>query len=294
MKKIFLSLLLLVFIINAGFSQEKHQFDFPDNVYALPGANWYTYYDVGTWDVTGSSYYSWSVSQSGSVTLSNLHMWIGGGSSMPSFFLNGSTQTFTLTFDVPNNANLGSSVDINVMIYDALSGQQIYNGRYTIVNICYMPSITLSSSISNHDVDYIAQDYIELNLGFEYTTSSSNYEFTSYTADCGKKIDEISSNLKLEQTGGTEFGFYQGESIIDDILIYPNPSSNGIFSLDLNEENSDASVCVYNLSGKLIYENTNLNDRQTDIDLSGFGEGVFFLQLTKDGSVSTKKIVVSK
>lgn len=74
--------------------------------------------------------------------------------------------------------------------------------------------------------------------------------------------------------------------------IYPNPSTNGNFTIaltDLQTENS--SVCVYNLQGQKVYENANLSKGINSIS-SGLTRGVFIIQVSLDNSVFYEKITV--
>jgi len=73
------------------------------------------------------------------------------------------------------------------------------------------------------------------------------------------------------------------------VLIYPNPSKDGIFNL-VNCKNCILSIC--NLEGKSMYNSVVNSDIQV-LNLSTFPKGVFIARLKSDQSVVYKKIIIS-
>lgn len=63
----------------------------------------------------------------------------------------------------------------------------------------------------------------------------------------------------------------------NNIIVYPNPS-NGEFNLKTNME-SDYSITVYNLSGKIII-NRKSNNSNEIIDLNGYSDGMYLLRIS--------------
>ncbi len=72
------------------------------------------------------------------------------------------------------------------------------------------------------------------------------------------------------------------------VVISPNPS-NGKFSID-NTLGSKLSYSVYDLSGKLLSDGT-LNNSSTNLDLTQYSDGMYFLRVADDGSYKTFKII---
>jgi hypothetical protein len=80
------------------------------------------------------------------------------------------------------------------------------------------------------------------------------------------------------------------------LAIYPNPS-NGILKVKLYENtNADVTVKVYNsvgaLAKTLTLNNKDLSEKQ--LDLTGFANGVYLVQVETEGKVYTHKISVVK
>jgi hypothetical protein len=72
------------------------------------------------------------------------------------------------------------------------------------------------------------------------------------------------------------------------IRIYPNPN-NGNFCIEYNSEIN--KISVYNILGKCMY--TNEKNIESRIDLSGFEEGIYLVQITtKDNEILTRKLIV--
>jgi hypothetical protein len=72
------------------------------------------------------------------------------------------------------------------------------------------------------------------------------------------------------------------------ISLYPNPSINGIFYVELNEEN--LQMDVFDIYGRRIWS-WQATSSIEKIDLSRQRSGVYFLRMTKNGRRQTLKLV---
>lgn len=77
-----------------------------------------------------------------------------------------------------------------------------------------------------------------------------------------------------------------------DLRIYPNPSYNGHFFLDLNGMRG-AEIVVYNLDGKEIY-NVKTTPQTVDIDLTKFPNGNYLIKIRNEMRVINKRITLRK
>lgn len=81
------------------------------------------------------------------------------------------------------------------------------------------------------------------------------------------------------------------------MTIYPNPA-NEVINLALNlNANSDVAVVAYDMTGKvLINENNNLAAGTTNLqyDVTDWSNGIYFFQVTTDGTTNTIRVVIAK
>ncbi|MFA9213773.1 MAG: T9SS type A sorting domain-containing protein, partial [Candidatus Methylacidiphilales bacterium] len=115
------------------------------------------------------------------------------------------------------------------------------------------------------------------------------------------KIRDLSNNISKPIT--RTVNVVASTSSVEDAInannilaIYPNPS-NGILKVKLFEAtNADVTVKVYNSVGALAktitLNNKDLTEKQ--LDLTGFANGVYLVQVETEGKVYTHKISVVK
>ena len=77
--------------------------------------------------------------------------------------------------------------------------------------------------------------------------------------------------------------------------LFPNPSTNGIFQLQLNKNVTKLTVEVYNMNGQLLQSNTHTQlSKNPEIDLSKHPKGIYLIRIVADGKVlETKKAIRS-
>ena len=69
--------------------------------------------------------------------------------------------------------------------------------------------------------------------------------------------------------------------------IYPNPSTTGTFTLDINTDNY--KINIYDSMGKLLFSQTNTNQ----IDLSSFTKGIYSISIETKSSTYRTFIIYS-
>ena len=92
-------------------------------------------------------------------------------------------------------------------------------------------------------------------------------------------------------------GIGEEESLKNEINIYPNPAENQLFVELKNEKNEPIDMRLYNVLGEMIYEKMAKNNLQNDVftlDISQIPSGTYFLQIGKDASFVTKKMIISQ
>ena len=85
-----------------------------------------------------------------------------------------------------------------------------------------------------------------------------------------------------------------GESTIDEVSVYPNPSS-GLFTIQLSGNEKDVSIQVVNTLSSVIYEKTGIElngNYKTTVDLSEYNNGVYFLIIKNNSGRIVKRIII--
>ncbi|MBK9254901.1 MAG: BspA family leucine-rich repeat surface protein [Saprospiraceae bacterium] len=126
--------------------------------------------------------------------------------------------------------------------------------------------------------------------GMGNSNRNQNYLFTDETPLKGK------SYYRLKQTDfdgkDTYFNIISSSCEgIGEFSISPNPSTNGIFTISVPEQNSD--VVITDALGKIILE-TKINEEETQIDLSNQIPGVYMVRVSSGFGISSKKIAICK
>ncbi|WP_055435124.1 T9SS type A sorting domain-containing protein [Lacinutrix algicola] len=77
---------------------------------------------------------------------------------------------------------------------------------------------------------------------------------------------------------------------VNNLKLYPNPSTNGIFQINFNKKNSEIKVIVNSISGQVIQSNVfhNVLNKVT-VDLSQYPSGIYLINIIADGKRLTVK-----
>ncbi|MGZ6522284.1 MAG: T9SS type A sorting domain-containing protein, partial [Bacteroidia bacterium] len=86
----------------------------------------------------------------------------------------------------------------------------------------------------------------------------------------------------------TTTGIHEAESSFS-FDLFPNPASDHL-TLELPANISKTSIQIFNATGELEYSSTITNQR-TDIDVSSFASGIYFIQISTGKSIANKKFI---
>lgn len=82
----------------------------------------------------------------------------------------------------------------------------------------------------------------------------------------------------------------------DKLMVYPNPSAEGIFNVAMEDISGPVAVSVYNMHGKLIEKEVHLvsaiGDFKKQVNLSHNAKGIYLLQVTGDDFTLTRKLIL--
>jgi hypothetical protein len=104
----------------------------------------------------------------------------------------------------------------------------------------------------------------------------------------------------LNNTGGGS-GLQQGTGgnnshlLLEDdgrASIYPNPSTDGKFTVDLSY--SAERIAVYNTVGQAVNANVQMRsgNRSATVDLTGNNPGIYFVRITANGRTEVQRVIV--
>jgi len=131
---------------------------------------------------------------------------------------------------------------------------------------------------------------------YDYGLFSSPFQAGSMRRIGGGSFDPITGNLYLSiQKGDTEQGTYarppvivvykvdsealsNNEPVIDEIMIYPNPTSDNIFVSGLYDT---STIRITDVIGKTI-KIFETNEKTAEIDLSTFASGTYFISIRNE------------
>ncbi len=107
-------------------------------------------------------------------------------------------------------------------------------------------------------------------------------------------LTSLSSEGIISVMSSSELSTKKGAGLIEDILedvnIYPNPTSN-VVNISLTNAVEVKKVEVLDVKGRVVSVVKDVNNELMEIDMTGFSEGVYFIKiLTKDG-FNTYKLI---
>lgn len=109
----------------------------------------------------------------------------------------------------------------------------------------------------------------------------------------GASSDEQQQNVNAWYAVGIGTGILATNEVVrttDQLKIYPNPVKNGVFTIENNENN--AAVEIYDMSGKLIRSAQKLDRGVNKIYINGIQNGIYLVKVTSNGKTISKKIVI--
>lgn len=73
--------------------------------------------------------------------------------------------------------------------------------------------------------------------------------------------------------------------------LYPNPASRYV-TIEFNNNASQHQIRFYDMTGKLLYEQSYSNRKYTEIDVSGFNPGIYLVSLESEGLTDVQKLML--
>ncbi|HKJ44010.1 MAG TPA: T9SS type A sorting domain-containing protein [Sunxiuqinia sp.] len=122
-----------------------------------------------------------------------------------------------------------------------------------------------------------------------YTPSSHNYQLVCFhqsgnliyqSSDFDNCYFDITDDVSEQRTDSDVF------------KLFPNPTSGRLTVVINHVIPNDAQLEILSIAGKRIRVKTDLQERQSTLDLSGLSPGVYFIRLKLRDQVQTKKLII--
>jgi hypothetical protein len=153
-------------------------------------------------------------------------------------------------------------------------------------------ALILISGISQSQT--LSPTVISSSGGF-YSTGSAMLSFTVAEMTMVQTFTSAGNMLTqgFQQPEDYVVGISETPTVLDDILIYPNPT-NGMFTLSYSSNNSGENVInLYNLVGQVVLTKAvsqSAGVSTVDFDISSFSQGIYMLELTTENTKGEKQI----
>lgn len=135
------------------------------------------------------------------------------------------------------------------------------------------------TQIASVNTDSTSFHHTGLNPGETYF-----YRVRAYNANGNSDFSSVASAIEPTSTGLTNFDEQRS------VLIYPNPANENVTIGNLP---SSSIIIITDITGKVVYSSV-IKTEQTTINTSEFGNGIYILHISNNGSFATKKLVVNR
>ncbi len=108
---------------------------------------------------------------------------------------------------------------------------------------------------------------------------------------------DYGNNIYFDNLNTGEITSVEEVSVIEAVSLYPNPAQN-VATINVNvKDNAGATVKVMDIAGRTLeVVNTNMVSGMNSVNLNteAYNNGVYFIEVTVDGAVSTSQLVIQK
>ena len=113
-------------------------------------------------------------------------------------------------------------------------------------------------------------------------TGSTSYDVQVIAHCTNGQTSDPSATITFMTTGINDY------TLDNSVTVFPNPT-NGLVQIKNGEWRME-NVEVYDAYGKLL-NTMNVNDHTANLDLSGYAKGTYFVRVTTEKGVVTKRVV---
>lgn len=251
----------------------------------------------------------------------NTWNWESGGTSPENgktFYIRTSTGGSNVTFSTFEGTFNYSNWDFQQPDANAFPYTEQYGQFYPATNGKWNDLPNTGNSVTHTDHPHIGGYVVEYNpcssggptLGCTvchsgHTLNISCNALKAHLAH-GDQIGPCSSSARIEYTSNGNINHLDNISMADTrkgsisgnfgISIYPNPVTNGNFTLSLNGiADARAEINITDINGRVIEKrilNTNLKQQTTSFNLSKNAKGLYFVKVITASGVQTSRVIV--
>lgn len=126
---------------------------------------------------------------------------------------------------------------------------------------------------------------VETNTTGIFNTTGSGVYHCEMTNELFPGLTLTTSPVTVEKGLGVE-------RFTDTYNVYPNPAKDILIVENLKRERGQYQVRLYNSTGKMVYNNSILNQETTQLNLSDLLRGIYVLSIENNGTIFIEKIVL--
>ena len=195
-----------------------------------------------------------------------------------------------------NNISFGNvGINDSVATILTITKNRIENNNIGVYLVSPTATISCNEFCSNvtYNLKYVATGNLNADNNYWCTTDStaiSSLVYDGYDNISYGLVDfmPLDASCYLTIPGITTTGINEATPTFS-FNIFPNPATDYL-TLELPTNVSKASVSIFNTIGDLEYSSA-ITNQKTDIDVSSFANGIYFIQLTNGNNVSRKKFI---
>jgi surface protein len=171
-------------------------------------------------------------------------------------------------------------------------------GSWDVSNVTSMTYMFQGAGVSNCNYDALLLGWSQLNLENNISFESDNSTYSSGIAADARQsiIDDFGwsfSDAGLDSLGCATTFVSENNKL--EFSVFPNPTSDYLNVTYSTKEK--INLALFSSTGQIIYEkeiNPIEGKGSTQVELTNYKGGVYFLQLTSNGSIKTEKVILNK
>ncbi len=180
--------------------------------------------------------------------------------------------------NVPFTAEPGSNVDIKAKSIVIKPGTHFKPGS----NV----TITATDNIECTD-NIVDGDYVDVFCNADISNKMMLAGDNISSKEATNISDDFNEDISLVETKENE-----AVNISENIFLYPNPTDGSFFIEFADKKDCTAEIIIYNISGKIVFEKTNVSNDRIAINICHLPKGIYLVQINRSKNTHTQKIIL--